>query len=121
MKIVVDFDLCRGHGECEGEAPEVFQVDDQGNFTSIHGELPQVRRNITTMSFNANGDRLVLADAEKIEVCCHRRIREDGLSFGQYVLGAVSAAEVMENQVFDTRVARKTRSGGSGEVSMVFG
>ena len=25
MKIAVDFDLCRGHGECEGEAPEVFE------------------------------------------------------------------------------------------------
>ncbi|MEZ4287200.1 MAG: ferredoxin [Polyangiales bacterium] len=31
MKIKVDWDLCKGHGECEGEAPEVFELDDDGN------------------------------------------------------------------------------------------
>lgn len=30
MRVVVDFDLCQGHGECEGEAPEVFELDDDG-------------------------------------------------------------------------------------------
>ena len=30
MRIVVDFDLCQGHGVCEGEAPEVFELDDDG-------------------------------------------------------------------------------------------
>ena len=39
MKIVVDFDLCRGHGECEGEAPEVFKVDEKG-FLSVLQESP---------------------------------------------------------------------------------
>ena len=27
MKVVVDLDLCQGHGVCAGEAPEVFAVD----------------------------------------------------------------------------------------------
>ena len=26
MRIVVDIDLCQGHGVCESEAPEVFRV-----------------------------------------------------------------------------------------------
>jgi ferredoxin len=26
MKVVVDTDLCQGHGVCESEAPEVFVV-----------------------------------------------------------------------------------------------
>jgi sterol 14-demethylase len=26
MRIVVDRDLCQGHGVCESEAPEVFEV-----------------------------------------------------------------------------------------------
>ncbi len=26
LKITVDADLCQGHGVCESEAPEVFQV-----------------------------------------------------------------------------------------------
>ncbi len=29
MRIVVDLDLCGGHGVCEGEAPEIFRVVDQ--------------------------------------------------------------------------------------------
>lgn len=27
LRIVVDMDLCQGHGVCESEAPEVFEVD----------------------------------------------------------------------------------------------
>lgn len=38
MRIVVDFDLCRGHGACEGEAPEVFELDDDGQLTILQEE-----------------------------------------------------------------------------------
>ena len=27
LRIVVDSDLCQGHGVCESEAPELFEVD----------------------------------------------------------------------------------------------
>ena len=27
FRIVVDLDLCQGHGVCEGEAPDLFEVD----------------------------------------------------------------------------------------------
>lgn len=30
MKVVVDFDLCQSNGICQGMAPEVFEVDDDG-------------------------------------------------------------------------------------------
>lgn len=30
MRIVIDFDLCQGHGNCEGDAPEIFRLDDDG-------------------------------------------------------------------------------------------
>ncbi len=30
MRIVVDHDLCQGHGVCESEAPEVFAVPKSG-------------------------------------------------------------------------------------------
>jgi ferredoxin len=39
MRIKVDFDLCQGHANCMGEAPEVFQVDEQG-FLNILQEAP---------------------------------------------------------------------------------
>lgn len=31
MKIVIDWDLCQGHANCTGDAPEVFRIDDDGN------------------------------------------------------------------------------------------
>jgi ferredoxin len=30
MRIVIDWDLCQGHAVCMGEAPEVFDVGDDG-------------------------------------------------------------------------------------------
>lgn len=30
MKIIIDWDLCQGHANCAGDAPEVFHVDDDG-------------------------------------------------------------------------------------------
>jgi ferredoxin len=28
MRVVIDVDLCGGHGVCQGEAPEIFRVVD---------------------------------------------------------------------------------------------
>lgn len=30
MKAFVDHDLCQGHGQCEQEAPDIFEVRDDG-------------------------------------------------------------------------------------------
>ena len=30
MKILIDRDLCQGHGVCMGDAPEVFEVGEDG-------------------------------------------------------------------------------------------
>lgn len=30
MKVLLDYDLCEGHGECVIAAPEVFDLDDAG-------------------------------------------------------------------------------------------
>lgn len=35
MRIVVDRDLCQGHGVCESEAPDVFSVSKKGVLTII--------------------------------------------------------------------------------------
>ena len=37
MKIEVDWDLCQGHANCMGDAPEVFRVDDDGKLTVLDG------------------------------------------------------------------------------------
>ena len=39
MRIVVDKDLCQGHGVCESEAPEVFTVPKNGQVT-LRNETP---------------------------------------------------------------------------------
>ena len=35
MRIVVDRDLCQGHGVCESEAPDVFSVSKKGVLTVV--------------------------------------------------------------------------------------
>ena len=39
MRIVVDRDLCQGHGVCESEAPEVFAVPKNGQ-VDVRDERP---------------------------------------------------------------------------------
>jgi len=40
MKIIIDWDLCQGHGNCTGEAPEVFRLDDDGKLHVLMEEPP---------------------------------------------------------------------------------
>jgi ferredoxin len=44
MKVVVDRDLCQGHGVCESEAPEVFSVSKQGVLTILDESPPESSR-----------------------------------------------------------------------------
>ena len=44
MRIIVDFDLCQGHANCMGEAPDVFLVDDQGFLEILQEEPPEELR-----------------------------------------------------------------------------
>jgi ferredoxin len=44
MKVVVDRDLCQGHGVCESEAPEVFSVSKQGVLTILDESPPEASR-----------------------------------------------------------------------------
>jgi ferredoxin len=41
MKIHIDWDLCQGHANCMGDAPEVFRVDDDGKLTVLIEEPPE--------------------------------------------------------------------------------
>ena len=44
MRIVVDTQLCQGHGVCMGEAPEVFEVTRQGKLTVLQEAPPETLR-----------------------------------------------------------------------------
>lgn len=36
MRVVVDLDLCGGHGVCQSEAPEIFRVvESPGDYTCV--------------------------------------------------------------------------------------
>lgn len=39
-RIVVDRELCQGHGVCESEAPEVYEVSKAGNLTVLDETPP---------------------------------------------------------------------------------
>jgi sterol 14-demethylase len=40
MRIVIDRELCRGHAQCMGEVPEVFDVDERGRLTLLQEHPP---------------------------------------------------------------------------------
>ena len=41
MRIVVDRQLCQGHGVCMGEVPEIFDVTPEGKLTVLKAEPPE--------------------------------------------------------------------------------
>ena len=43
-RVVVDRDLCQGHGVCESEAPEVFSVSKKGELTILDETPPEELR-----------------------------------------------------------------------------
>jgi ferredoxin len=46
VKVVVDRDLCQGHGVCESEAPEVFSVSKKGVLTILDESPPTSARDV---------------------------------------------------------------------------
>jgi sterol 14-demethylase len=44
FRIVVDLDLCQGHGVCESEAPDLFEVDDERKVVVLDDAPPDDQR-----------------------------------------------------------------------------
>ena len=44
MRIVIDWDLCQGHANCMGEAPEVFEVGEDGKLKVLQERPPESLR-----------------------------------------------------------------------------
>ena len=44
MHVVVDLDLCQGHGVCESEAPDVFELGRGHKVTVLDERPPEERR-----------------------------------------------------------------------------
>jgi len=40
MRVVVDWDLCQGHGACKSEAPEIFDVNEKKGLVIVLQERP---------------------------------------------------------------------------------
>jgi len=44
FRVVVDRDLCQGHGVCENEAPKVFEVSKKGELSVLDESPPESER-----------------------------------------------------------------------------
>lgn len=53
MKVVVDFDLCQSNGICQGLAPEVFEVDDDGYLQLLQEHPDESLRSKVEMAVNS--------------------------------------------------------------------
>lgn len=50
MKVVMDWDLCQGHANCTGDAPDVFRIDDDGKLQVLIEEPPEEMRSALEMA-----------------------------------------------------------------------
>ena len=41
MRLVLDTELCTGHGRCYSLAPELFDTDDEGHSVLLAPEVPE--------------------------------------------------------------------------------
>jgi ferredoxin len=44
MKVVIDSEMCTGHGRCYSLAPQVFAADDEGHSTLVQQDTPDSLR-----------------------------------------------------------------------------
>lgn len=40
LRIIIDRDLCQGHGVCTADAPEVFELDEDGTLVLLAEHAP---------------------------------------------------------------------------------
>ena len=63
IKVVVDRDVCQNHGQCVFSAPQVFELDDDGELVQLQDEV---------------GDGLREAVEEAADVCPVQAITIEG-------------------------------------------
>ena len=44
MKLTVDANKCQGHGRCYALAPDLFDLDENGNALTLMDDYPEARR-----------------------------------------------------------------------------
>jgi ferredoxin len=51
IKVVVDRDVCQNHGQCVFAAPQVFELDDEGELVQLQDEVGEdLRENVEEAS-----------------------------------------------------------------------
>jgi ferredoxin len=53
MRAIADRDVCEGHGICESIAPEVFQVDDDGEVSVLAQNPPESEANAVRLAVDS--------------------------------------------------------------------
>lgn len=64
MKMILDYELCEGHGECVVAAPEIFDLDDDGEKAVLLQEEP--------------GEELREPATEAVKICPIAALRLEG-------------------------------------------
>lgn len=64
MKMILDYELCEGHGECVVAAPEIFDLDEDGEKAVLLQEEPR--------------EELRVQATEAVKVCPIAALRLEG-------------------------------------------
>jgi ferredoxin len=63
VKVVIDAELCHGHGRCYALAPEAFDADDRGHGVVVVGELsPELRTKAELAAANCPERAITVSD-----------------------------------------------------------
>lgn len=62
MRVVVNRDLCAGHGQCEFAAPAVFKVNDDGELELVENPPESERANVEKAILSCPVGALTLED-----------------------------------------------------------
>jgi len=63
VKVVIDPELCHGHGRCYALAPEAFDADDRGHGIVVEGEFsPEQRKKAELAAANCPERAITVSD-----------------------------------------------------------
>ncbi|KQY06930.1 hypothetical protein ASD37_12495 [Mycobacterium sp. Root135] len=62
MRMVIDLELCVGHGRCYAEAPDAIDADDEGRAVALLVDIPDSLRGAVHMAAECCPEQAIRVD-----------------------------------------------------------
>ena len=64
MKLIIDWDKCESHGQCEFAAPDVFSINDDGDLDLLQENPPDSDRSLVEEAARRCPTRAITVEEE---------------------------------------------------------